>query len=293
MHIVSNDGSYAPKRKRQTNHVAIRGVDYRISEWGCREDPLIVYLHGFGDTGSTFQFVVDELLQDWFVVAPDWRGFGATVTDAMAFWFPDYLADLDHLLEHYSPNTAVRLIGHSMGGNVASLYAGVMPERVAQLVNLEGFGLPDSAPGDAPARYADWLRRGRDSPASSVRDSFTELAQAIRRGNPRMTSEQADYVSRQWAKEMPDGGVRLRFNPAHKLPNPVLYRRAEAEACWREIKAAVLLVAGRLSNIAAPDELPFPRSKITWIEDAGHMLHFEQARQLANEIEEFLLKPAT
>jgi len=116
---------------------------------------------------------------------------------------------------------------------------------------------------------------------------------AIRRRNPRMTSEQADYVSRQWAKEMPDGGVRLRFNPAYKLPNPVLYRRAEAEVCWREIKAAVLLVAGRLSNIAAPDELPFPRSKITWIEDAGHMLHFEQARQLANEIEEFLLKPAT
>ncbi len=293
MHIMQNNNTYTPKQPRRTTHVLIRGVEYQVSEWGRQEDPLIVYLHGYGDTGATFQFVVHELLQDWFVVAPDWRGFGATATDAPAFWFPDYLADLDHLLEHYSPNAAVRLIGHSMGGNVASLYAGAMPERVAQLVNLEGFGLPDSEPGDAPVRYAEWLLRGREMPASSVWDSFAELAQVIRRRSPRMSPEQADFVSRQWATELPEGGVRLRFNPAHKLPNPVLYRRAEAEACWREIRAAVLLVAGRLSNFGAPDELPFPHSRTTWIEEAGHMLHFEQAKQLAHEIEEFLVKPVT
>ncbi len=293
MHIMRNDDAYTPRRPRRTTRVPIRGVEYQVSEWGRREDPLIVYLHGFGDTGSTFQFVVDELQQDWFVVAPDWRGFGGTVVDTPAFWFPDYLADLDHLLQHYSPDKVVRLIGHSMGGNIAGLYAGAMPERVTALVNLEGFGLPDSDPGDAPARYAEWLLRGRDLPANTVRDDFLVLAQAIRRRNPRMTAEQAEFVSREWAKELPDGSVQLRINPAHKLPNPVLYRRAEAEACWREIKAAVLLVAGRLSSFAVPDELPFPQSKITWVEEAGHMLHFEQPGQLAHEIEEFLVKPVT
>ena len=108
-----------------------------------------------------------------------------------------------------------------------------------------------------------------------------------------MTAVQADFVSREWALELPDGRVQLRINPAHKLPNPVLYRRAEAEACWREIKAAVLLVAGCLSRFAVPDELPLPQSKITWVEEAGHMLHFEQPGQLAHEIEEFLVKPVT
>jgi pimeloyl-ACP methyl ester carboxylesterase len=130
-------------------------------------------------------------------------------------------------------------------------------------------------------------------PANTVRDDFLVLAQAIRRRNPRMTAEQAEFVSREWAIELPDGNVQLRINPAHKLPNPVLYRRAEAEACWREIKAAVLLVAGRLSSLAVPDELPFPQSRITWVEEAGHMLHFEQPGQLAHEIEEFLVKPVT
>jgi len=36
-------------------------------------------------------------------VAPDWRGFGGSSGDALTYWFPDYLADLDHLLMHYSP----------------------------------------------------------------------------------------------------------------------------------------------------------------------------------------------
>ncbi len=293
MHIMLNKKTYAPKQPRRSSRVSIRGVEYQVSEWGRREDPLIVYLHGFGDTGSTFQFVVDELQRNWFVVAPDWRGFGRTGVDTPAFWFPDYLADLDHLLQHYSPDEPVRLIGHSMGGNIASLYAGVMPDRVAALVNLEGFGLPDSDPQDAPARFADWLQRSRDVPVNTVRDDFSVLAQAIQRKNPHMAAERADFVSREWAEEMPDGRVQLRTNPAHKLPNPILYRRAEAEACWREIKAAILLVAGRLSGFAVPDDLPLPGSKITWVEEAGHMLHFEQPCQLAREIEEFLVKPVT
>jgi hypothetical protein len=37
-----------------------------------------------------------------------------------------------------------------------------------------------------------------------------------------------EFVARQWAQETAGGFVRLRANPAHKLPNPVLYRRARA-----------------------------------------------------------------
>ncbi|MDH3350818.1 MAG: alpha/beta hydrolase [Gammaproteobacteria bacterium] len=271
----------------------IRGVGYAISEWGSPNDPLIVYLHGFADAGSTFQFVVDEFRQNWFVVAPDWRGFGETTSDAPAFWFPDYMADLDCLLQHYSPDAPVWLIGHSMGGNVAGLYAGAMPERVARLVNLEGFGLKDVGPEQAPARYREWIERGRRGVAASHRESFTALAAAIRRRCPGITRAQAGFVARQWATETEDGRVRLCTNPAHKLPNPVLYRRAEAEACWRAVTADVLLVAGRRSEFGSPAELPIQQREIAWIDDAGHMLHFEQPAALARIIEEFLSKPST
>lgn len=284
---------YEPKRPRRSFELAIRGVDYEIGEWGDAKDPLIVYLHGWGDTGSAFQFVIDELHGDWFVIAPDWRGFGRTVVDAPSYWFPDYLADLDYLLKHYSRDEPVRLIGHSMGGNVAGLYAGALPERVASLINLEGFGLPDTAPDEAPARYRNWIERLHTRLEFNERESFASLAKTIRRNSPRMTLGQAEFVAREWAEEIADGRVRLRTNPAHKLPNPVLYRRAEAEACWRKVTAQVLLVAGRDSDFGSPAELPFPRSTVAWIGDCGHMLHFEQPATLAKTIEEFLAKPST
>ena len=245
----------------------------------------------FADCGATFQFVVDHFQKPWFVVAPDWRGCGGTAVDVRAFWFPDYLADLDELLSHYSSDTAVALVGHSMGGNVAGLYAGSFPERVAAFVNIEGFGLPDTDPADAPARYRQWIVEGREPPRPSERDSFAELARAIRRRSPRMSAAQAAFVARCWALETPAGTVRLRLHPAHKLPNPVLYRRAEAEACWRAITAPVLLLAGRESRFGVPAELPYRDARTAWIEEAGHMLHFEQPGRVARAIEKFLSSP--
>ena len=290
---MTADQKFVPGRKPVTRRLPIRGVDYAVNEWGNASDPLLVYLHGFGDCGATFQFVVDELANDWFVVAPDWRGFGGTEVTAESFWFPDYLADLDHLLRHYSPDAPVRLVGHSMGGNVAGLYAGARPNRVAAFVNLEGFGLPDADPADAPQRYHDWLEKVRCEPAHVERPGFEVLAERIRRRSPRMDPSRADYVARCWADATADGQVRLRMHPAHKLPNPVLYRRAEAEACWRAVTAQVLLVAGRRSEFPSPHDLPFPHSQAAWIEDAGHMLHFEQPAALAALLEEFLVNSSS
>ena len=290
---MTNDGIYTPIREPQSRRLSIRGVDYAVNEWGDASDPLLVYLHGFGDCGATFQFVIDALARDWFVVAPDWRGFGLTEVSSEAFWFPDYLADLDQLLQHYSPDAPVRLVGHSMGGNVAGLYAGVRPDRVAAFVNLEGFGLPDSDPGDAPSRYRDWLEKGRALPDPVERPGFDTLADLIRRRSPHMAPDRARFVAQCWAEEIADNQVRLRMHPAHKLPNPVLYRRAEAEACWQMATAPVLLVAGRDSDFPSPHDLPFANSRVAWIEDSGHMLHFEQPAALAALLEEFLVNTSS
>ena len=158
MRSSSGKGFFPLVARRSARH-SIRGVDYHVSEWGEPSSPLLVLLHGFGDAGSTFQFLVDELENDWFVIAPDWRGFGDSRMSSESYWFPDYLADLEALLAIYSPNKPVNLIGHSMGGNIAGLYSGVFPERVAKFVNVEGFGLPDRDPEDAPANYRAWIDR--------------------------------------------------------------------------------------------------------------------------------------
>jgi pimeloyl-ACP methyl ester carboxylesterase len=113
------------------------------------ERPPLVLLHGYMDVAATFQFVVDALREiegsARYFIAPDLRGYGLTDTPAAdCYWFLDYIADLEAVLAELGHDGVIDLLGHSMGGNVAMMYAGLRPTRVRRLVNLEGFGLPDA-----------------------------------------------------------------------------------------------------------------------------------------------------
>lgn len=285
---------YTPKRASRRIRHDIRGVDYSLLEWGPADVPPLVWLHGWGDCAATAQFVVDALDAGRRVVAPDFRGFGESRANVASYWFPDYLADLDALLSILSPDEPVTLVGHSMGANVAGLYAGTMPERVNAFVNIEGFGLANADPATAPARYREWIEAGRGASAFSEYGDFTALAEKIAKRSPAMGGSRAEFVARAWAVEE-EGRIRLRADPRHRLPNPILYRRAESEACWRRVTAPVLLVAGGNSPFARGDDarldaapMPFPDVAAVTIPDVGHMLHFEAADDVAAHIETFL-----
>jgi pimeloyl-ACP methyl ester carboxylesterase len=281
-----------PRLKAASQRLPIGRFSCHLSCWGPADAPLVILLHGWGDTGTSFQFLAEEIGDACRLVAPDWRGFGRSTVADEAFWFPDYLADLDILLDTLSPHAPVRLVGHSMGANVAGLYAGVRPERVSHFVNLEGFGLPDSKPDDAPDRYMKWLdRRKANRPFRDYPDfaAFSDYLQTRFSG---LDAARADFIARCWAQET-DGRVTLRANSGHRLPNPILYRRAEAEACWRRITAEFLFITGAKSEFATPDIIEsvlrhVPAGEHVRLQDAGHMLHFDAPAALAREITRFL-----
>src|SRR5262245_57364897 len=165
--------------------VDVRGLRYHLRCWGDSEARKLFLLHGWMDVSASFQFLVDALQGDWRVIAPDWRGYGLSQwSPADSYWFPDYLGDLDALLARLSPAEPATLVGHSMGGNVACLYAGVRAERVARLVNLEGFGLRGNDASQAPERYARWLDELVEPPRFRDYASFDELASRLQQGNP-------------------------------------------------------------------------------------------------------------
>lgn len=279
--------------------VDIRGLRYHCRVWGETGQPRLFMLHGWMDVSASFQFLVDALQADWQVIAPDWRGYGLSAWGpADCYWFPDYMGDLDRLLEHFEPDRPVALIGHSMGGNIASMYAGVRPERVSHLVNLEGFGMSRSEPAKAPARYAKWLAELADKPGFRDYADFDELAGRMRTGNPRLSEARALYLAQHWGRQNAAGGVELRSDPAHKLINPVAYQLEEAKACWRNVAAPVLWIDGaesktmeRMRINAGEHEARmacFSRLKAHTIAEAGHMLHHDQPERLAELIEPFL-----
>jgi pimeloyl-ACP methyl ester carboxylesterase len=277
----------------------VRGLRYHCRVWGEASAPKLFMLHGWMDVSASFQFLVDALRGDWRVIAPDWRGFGLSEwTEGGAYWFPDYFADLEALLEHFHPGMPATVIGHSMGGNVAAMYAGVRPERVAKLVDLEGLGLSGTDPEKAPERYMRWLAELAQKPGFRDYENFEALAERLRGNNARLSKERSLFLARHWGKTKPDGRVELASDPAHKLVNPILYRAEEAMACWRKVAAPVLWVEGAESKATeflkiSDAELAerkgcFKRLTERTIADAGHMVHHDQPERLAEVIEEFL-----
>src|SRR5207253_5907240 len=116
------------------------------------------------------------------------------------------------------------------------------------LVNLEGFGMPPTKPEQAPGRYGMWLDELHERPQLRPYDDFAALEARLRAGNPRLSAERAHFLARHWGREVEDGKVVLRGDPAHKIVNAQLYRYEEALACWRQVAAPVLWVEGAESD---------------------------------------------
>ena len=306
---------YKEKRTARSEFVPIRGLNYHLLRWGpalpgadSALAPLVL-LHGWMDVGASYQFMVDALDEAFAagrsIIAPDWRGFGQTdAGETDNFWFPDYLADLDFLLDHCCPGQPVDLVGHSMGGNVAMIYAGVRPERIRRLVNLEGFGLAATRPSQAPGRYAQWmdelksLHRG-DSALKTYADQ-AGVAQRLMKTNPRLPPDKADWLAGRWARPDAAGHWQIQGHAGHKVTSAHIYRLDEMLEVYKRITAPLLSVQadsdsltqwwkGAYTQAEYHERLKnVPDARSAVVSDAGHMLHHDQPEQLARLIEDFL-----
>lgn len=286
-------------KESRSEFVAVRGIDYHCRVWGPAGAPRLFLLHGSQDVSASWQFTVDAFAQEWQVIAPDWRGNGLSGwSGADSYWFPDYVGDLDALLERFSPEEPARIVGHSMGAHIGALYAGVRPDRVARFVNVDGFGPPGGRQDPAPRRLAKWLAQLGDDTAQRPYESFEEFALRMQSENPRLTDERAAFLVRHWGRQEPDGTVVRRADPALKRINPAPFSQAEVLDCWRQTRAAVLWIDGAQSGLWArltsnPQEFEdragaYQDLQIEHVDDAGHNIHHDQPERLAALIEGFM-----
>jgi pimeloyl-ACP methyl ester carboxylesterase len=266
----------------RTEFVPLRTLSYHVRLWGepaPGKVPLVM-VHGWMDVSASWQFVVDALQDDHYVIAPDWRGYGLTGIDGPPvdnYWFPDYLADLDFLLDHYSPAAPVDLVGHSMAA---------------------------TRPSQAPKRYAVWMDElkalHRGELALKSYDSAAGVARRLMKTNARLDHDRADWLAQHWARQGSDGQWRILGDAAHKITNASLYRVDEVLEIYQQITAPTLSVEAsdnsmetwwkgkftleefheRLKSVPS-----IAQAKVT---DAGHMLHHDQPEQVARLIGDFV-----
>ncbi|MEP6677910.1 MAG: alpha/beta hydrolase [Betaproteobacteria bacterium] len=284
---------------------------HHVLTWGNPDAPKLFLMHGWMDVGASFQFLVDALAGDWHVIAPDLRGFGRSEWQPQGYWFHDYIADLEALVDRFAPDERVNLAGHSLGGNIVMHYAGLRPSRVLRLVSLDGFGLPDDDAGDAAVRKTvKWLDAMKQDPTFKPYADLGAVAERLRKTNPRLPRDKALFLAAYWADLRPDGRAQLNSDPRHKLPFPSVYRMQEVERIWQAIVAPTLWVAGAQSHILrwldpvhnapdAPADFTGVRARLANIRgarlevvaDAGHMIHHDQPAAVAWLVESFLTAP--
>lgn len=307
---------YLVKRPAISQFVPVRQAQYHFLQWGNADSsqrPLIM-VHGWMDVAASYQFMVDCLSESFLserkIIAPDWRGFGLSSTGGVDnYWLDDYLADLEFFLEQVAPGQTIDLIGHSMGGNIAMHYCGVMPEKVHQLINLEGFGGPAAKASQAPTKKSKWLKEMHAMYKGEIQlrpyATADAVAQRLMKTNPRLANtdqgrHKAQWLAQQWAQANSNNQWDILADIAHKISGSEITREDEVLATYAQITAPVLAVQAsdnsleqwwgkhytldqyfeRLKSVANCQTLTLP--------DCGHMLHHDQPELLARAIEEFL-----
>jgi pimeloyl-ACP methyl ester carboxylesterase len=270
-----------------------RGLPFGGLSWGEPTGVPTVLLHGFLDHAGSWARVAAGL--PGFLVAPDLRGHGhsAWVGPGETYHFPEYLADLDALVDHLGGR--VSLVGHSMGGTLASIYAGARPGAVERLAAVDGLGLPD---GGAQARdrmvqFLDGVRR-TDTPSTRTTPPMPTLAVAadrLRRAWPGLDDPFALALAERGARPV-EGGFAWRYDPRHRIRSAAPYRQDHHRQFLDAITCPVLSIHPERSPFAPADvdrlESAIRDLRVEILPNAGHMAQLDAPDALAMRLRAFL-----
>jgi pimeloyl-ACP methyl ester carboxylesterase len=282
--------------------VLANGLTHRVLEWTTpavspATGATALLLHGFMDAAATWDRVAPILAREGFrVLAPDLRGYGdgARLPPGSYYYFPDYVLDVADLVEALVPPAGPLLVvGHSMGGTVATLYTGASPARVSRLVLVEGTGPVDGKHEHVPDRVSRWIDGVRSARERGVRTmaSRDEALDRLAANHPRVDREILRTRLPALARELPDGRLSWKADPLHGTRSPVPFFAETYKAFARRVTCPVLFVSGGPLGWHPPDEQErvesFPHLSRVDIEDAGHMIHWTHPDVLSKAIVDF------
>ncbi len=141
-HVVGPTSHYYYSQRLKLHYV----------DWGNTAAPPLLLMHGGRDHARNWDWVALALRDTYHIIAPDLRGHGDSEwARGGQYAMIDYVLDMAQLLEQLQM-FPITIIGHSLGGAIACQYSGVYPERVKQLVAIEGLGPPAGHTRHGPAR---------------------------------------------------------------------------------------------------------------------------------------------
>ena len=281
--------------------IDVRGLKIHYTEWGNRQGEPLILIHGFLDHSRSWDSFVTAMekvsKRRMWIIAPDCRGHGNSgwVGAGGYYHFPDYILDLDTLI-HDLGTPSVSLVGHSMGGTISFLYTGTFPNRVRQLILVEGLGPVGMTCAEAPPRMEKWLSdiRALEQKKRSNHLTLEKAAKQLQRNNPRLKPQMAMHLAHHGIKQKGNGRWEWKFDRLHRTTAPQPFYVEQALEFLDRIKCPVLLIWGKESARYLQQRNMKARLKalthqtVEEIPRVGHMVHHENPEGLARIVSDFL-----
>ena len=202
-------------------------------DWGNEAAPPLLLVHGIHDHCHSWDAMAQSLRGHYHVLALDLRGHGDSAwTQGSPYSYLEYVQDLAQLVRQrqLAPLT---LVSHSLGGTIASMYAGAFPEAVSRLVVIEGVGLYPRPEETPQARLRQWVdanyalagRRPRRYP--TLEDAYRRMQDT----NPHLSPTQARHLTIHGASQNEDGTYTWKFDNYTANPGPTTSRTRTSPRC--------------------------------------------------------------
>jgi pimeloyl-ACP methyl ester carboxylesterase len=261
----------------------------------------VLLVHGVQDHCHNWDWTSEQLCSDYHVVVPDLRGHGDSEWSKGASYNNlDYVYDLAQLVEQESLQP-VNIVAHSMGGTIASLFAGVFPEKVASLISVEGVGgywYYNDTETDTKSQIRSWIDTTRHLAGRTPR-KYPDLSDAFHRmqkSNPHLSEERARHLTIHGSNRNEDGTYTWKFDNYTHSRSPFSLGYDEMTRLWENITCPTLLLnatqgfAHRIGQDGT--DRHFSDAELVNIENAGHWLHHDQFAEFIDNVKRFLDKNA-
>lgn len=229
----------------QEHFHTINDLSLCVCTVGVPTKPAIVILHGWLDHAGSWEKVARHLSQHYFVLILDQRGHGksAHIPLCSHYHFPDYVADLQQIIDDYQLSDFI-LIGHSMGGTVASLYSSLCEPRPRKLILIEGLGPRHETEKTAKERYQQHLSQRKKNPTHLPITSVDVAATKLRRFHGYLTKEQSYQLAQRILIRTPNG-YQWRWDPRHKDKAAISFHLSRHQEILANIKSPTSLIFGQ------------------------------------------------
>jgi len=271
-------------------------------DWGNPDAPPMILIHGGRDHCRNWDWVAERFRDEYHIIAPDLRGHGDSAWMVGGNYSQlDYVYDIAQLL-HQKHMTPATVIGHSLGGAIALMYAALYPDNVEKLVAIEGLGpsptlQAQTAEKPLGGRVREWMDDLRKSSGRLPRRyaSLEEAFQRMQAENPHLSESQARHLTVHGSNQNEDGTYSWKFDNYVRFFAFSSLPTDDVRKLWGDIRSPTLLVRGEESWAA--DSVADGRTKcfncpieVEVFKNAGHWVHHDQLNGFVCRVEKFLME---